>query len=73
MIKVTKTQGVLFILTMLLKNGFFTKSQIQSEIDISDLRFSRYMQEIRAFFANFYMGYDLVYSRKEDKYFLKNS
>ena len=68
--KVNKTQALMFILMMLMKNKSFSKSEIMNQIDISDLSFRRYMQELRAFLVNFNYGYELQYSKTEEKYFL---
>ena len=68
--KVNKTQALMFILMMLIKNKSFSKSEIMNQIEISDLTFRRYMQELRAFLANFSYGYELQYSKSEEKYIL---
>ena len=69
--KVNKTQAVLFILSVLLEKGSFTKDEIKEDIEISDLKFKRYMQELRAFIYNFNLPYEINYVRKEDIYILK--
>ena len=70
MIKVNKSQALLFIFHVLLEKKKITKEEIMSRIDIEDLTFRRYMQEIRAYLSNFYINKDLVYSRKDEAYYL---
>lgn len=69
--KVNKTQASLLILSLLLINGSMSKEQIKSLVDITDLSFKRYMQEVRAFLINFDMRFEIIYRRKEEKYYLK--
>ena len=71
--KVNKTQSLLFIFNMLLEKGFVEKNDIISLLEISDITFKRYMQELRAYIANFNKQYELVYSRSNQKYYLKNN
>lgn len=70
--KVNKTQAMLFIFNVLIKQGFISREDIISALLLSPLAFRRYMQELRAFFTNFNLPYELEYSRSEDRYFLKN-
>ena len=69
-VKVTKTQALMLILKTLFEQGFVTKENIMNMIDVSDLTFRKYMQEVRAFFLNFNIPYELKYSRSEQKYYL---
>ena len=69
---VNKTQAVMYILMILLRKGEIRKDEIMSVIDLSDLSFRRYLQEIRAFFINFDLPYELRYSREDDSYKLYN-
>ena len=67
--KVNKTQALLYIFALLLKRKSIAKKEVMSELEISDLTFRRYMQEMRAFLANFSMPYELVYDRVSDEYY----
>ena len=69
--KVNKTQGVLFIFNMLIEQGSISKREVISTLEISDITFKRYMQELRAYIDNFNKGYKLTYIRSEDQYYLK--
>ena len=71
--KVNKSQALLFMMCILLNNGSFKKEEILEIVEISDLQFKRYMQEIRAFIANFDMPYEINYSRSSGTYILKAS
>ncbi len=68
--KVNKTQALLYMYVTLMKKGHLIKSEIQSELMINNLTFARYIQELRAFFYNFYLDYDIEYNKKDDTYFL---
>ena len=69
--KVNKSQSVLFILFLLLRDGFVEKQTVINEIEISDLDFYRYMQEIRAFFVNFNIGIEIEFQRKDGRYHIR--
>ena len=53
---------------MLLEQGYVTKEEVMDQIDIADITFRKYMQEVRAFFLNFNIPYELKYLRSEQKY-----
>lgn len=68
--KVNKTQGVLFIYTILLEKKSFTKEEIISCLEINELTFYRYIQELRAFLCNFNYAQELIYKKSDCKYYL---
>ncbi len=68
--KANKTQSVLFIYTVLLEKKEMTKKEIMNYLDINELTFYRYIQELRAFLCNFNYAKELIYERNEDKYYL---
>lgn len=70
--KVVKSQGLLYIFEMLKENGSISKYEIMNDLDISELSFWRYIQEIKAFIYNFNMNFDLVFDRKDEVYRLIN-
>ena len=69
--RVNKAQGLLYIFDTLLEKGHLEKEDIINQIEISDLTFKRYMQELRAYIYNFNKHYEIVYSRSLQKYILK--
>ena len=68
--KVNKTQALLYIITVLYEKGHFRRIEILQEVEISDLTFRRYMQELRAFFSNFMIDKNIRYNREDDTYYL---
>lgn len=66
--KASKTQIVLIMLDFLLCKGEFTKEEVINKVTISDLRFKRYVQELRAYLYNFRNQEDIVYDRRAKKY-----
>lgn len=68
--KVNKSQATMLILKMLLDNGYIVKDEIMALLEINDLSFSRYIQEIKAFFYNFDIGLEVEYLRSENRYVL---
>ena len=68
--KAGKTQSVMYIFMNLLKHGSINKTDITEELEISDLTFRRYLQELRAFLVNFNFGYEIKYNKTDDVYFL---
>lgn len=70
--KVNKTQALMYLLNVLITNKQISKEYIKNKLEISDLTFRRYMQEIRAYLANFELPYELKYSKSEEAYYLKD-
>lgn len=68
--KVNKTQALLFMYELLLTKGSFTKEEVINEIEINNLTFLRYIQELRAYLFNFSNESELLYSIKDKKYLL---
>lgn len=68
--KVNKTQALLYIYSLLIEEKKIVKSNIMSKLEISDLTFVRYIQELRAYFYNFFTGYEIIYVKKDDMYVL---
>lgn len=68
--KVNKTQALMYLLSVLLTNKQISKECIKNKLEISDLTFRRYMQEIRAYLINFELPYELKYIKGEDIYSL---
>ncbi len=71
--RVVKSQGLLYIFENLKNEGFIRKEDVLSELNINDLSFWRYIQEIKAFIYNFNLPYELKYDRKNAVYRLKNT
>lgn len=68
--KVMKGQGLLYIFNMLKNRGYVKKEDIINDLEISELSFWRYIQEIKAFIYNFNLPYELIYDRKNERYYL---
>lgn len=68
--KVNKTQALMYLLSVLITNKQISKEYIKNKLEISDLTFRRYMQEIRAYLINFELSYELKYLKGEDIYSL---
>lgn len=68
--KVMKGQGLLYIFDMLKNRGYVKKEDIINDLEISELSFWRYIQEIKAFIYNFNLPYELTYDRKNERYYL---
>ncbi|MCR4879487.1 MAG: hypothetical protein K5906_00820 [Bacilli bacterium] len=66
--RVVKSQGLLYIFEILKNEGLIRKEDILSELNINDLSFWRYIQEIKAFIYNFNLPYELKYDRKSAVY-----
>ena len=68
--KVMKGQGLLYIFNMLKNRGYVKKEDIINDLEISELSFWRYIQEIKAFIYNFNLPYELIYDRKNERFYL---
>ena len=71
--KVNKSQALLFIFSVLKEKKCISKTYVQEHLDIPDLTFRRYVQEIKAFFYNFNINLTIKYSRSEEMYYLVES
>ena len=69
--KVNKAQALMYLLSVLITNKQISKEDIKNKLEISDLTFRRYMQEIRAYLINFELPYELKYLKSEEVYYLK--
>ena len=69
--KVNKAQALMYLLSLLITNKQISKEDIKNKLEISDLTFRRYMQEIRAYLINFELPYELKYLKSEEIYYLK--
>lgn len=68
--KVNKSQGLVYIFYMLLTNKQISKNDVLNELNITELSFWRYIQEIKAFICNFNIPLDVVYDRSNNIYCL---
>lgn len=66
--KVCKSQGVLYIFDMLIRKRTLIKSDVMNELEITELTFWRYIQEIKAFMYNFNLPFELIYDRANETY-----
>ncbi len=66
--KVKKAQALLYMLSLLCENNCFSKTEVMEELEINEQQFKRYMQELRAFLANFNYQYEIKFARNEGKY-----
>ena len=69
---VSKVQAIIYIFKLLLEQGFIKKKDIQETIEIEDVTFRRYIQDLRAYLVNFNEPFELKYDKSEDKYILKS-
>lgn len=67
----SKTFCLLYIYSKLKEKRVIYKRDILDELLINDLRFKRYINEIREYLDKTNSPYVIVYERKEDRYLLK--
>lgn len=67
----SKTLCLLYIYSKLKEKRVIYKRDILDELLINDLRFKRYINEIREYLDKTNSPYVIVYERKEDRYLLK--
>ena len=66
----TENYSMDFLFNMLKNRGYVKKEDIINDLEISELSFWRYIQEIKAFIYNFNLPYELIYDRKNERYYL---
>lgn len=69
--KVVKSQVVLFMHEQLLLKNELDPEYVKRKFELETKTFLRYIQEIRAYYANMYKTKIIIYSKKDKKYFLK--
>lgn len=67
----SKTFCLLYIYSKFKEKRVIYKRDILDELLINDLRFKRYIGEIREYLAKTNSPYIIVYERKEDRYLFK--
>ena len=70
--KMKKTQILLYCLETLLTSNRIAKEDLTDMARFSKSTFTRYIQELRAYFADFHPGTELLYDKKEGVYVLTN-
>lgn len=71
--KSKKAQSVLYMFDMLKSRGYIKKEEVMDELEITELSFWRYLQEIEAFISNFNLPYELSYDRKKMIYVMRET
>lgn len=69
---IEKTQAVLFMYDLFLRDGRLIKDDFLSKVHVSDITFKRYVSELRCYFTNFSLPYDIRYSKKDGIYYLEH-
>ena len=69
--KVNKSQAMIYVFKMLYEDERIIRKDIMNDLEINELTFRRYIQEIRSYLVNFDEPYELVYNKYEDTYFLR--
>ena len=70
--KYRKSLALLFIYGLLCSQKSVTKEEIMNKLDISEIAFWRYLQDIRAFLMEFDPGKELIYQKRDQTYRLVN-
>ncbi len=68
--KVVKSQVILFMYEKLLLEKELSSAEVKEKFELEDKTFYRYIQEIRAYFSNFYKNEVIRYSKSKGKYYL---
>lgn len=66
--KLVKTQICLYIFEQLMLYGFIDIALIKNKFNVNDKTFSRYINEIKKYFSEFYPNKKLVYIRSSRQY-----
>jgi hypothetical protein len=66
--RVNKPQGVLYLFETFLLQGSLSKKKALEELEVSDLTFRRYLNELRCYFANFDRNEEILYDKKANLY-----
>lgn len=69
--KLKKVQVLLFIHEKLLTEKEVNPAQIKEMFELEDKTFYRYIQELKAYFANMFKTEKIVYCKSKKMYYLK--
>lgn len=72
MAEMDKITRILMIYSKLLEGGKIYKRSFCADAGINRRTFDRDIEDIRIFFSEAYMGYELVYDRNDESYHLEN-
>lgn len=72
MAEMDKVTRILMIYSKLLEGGKIYKRSFCADTGINRRTFDRDIEDIRIFFSEAYMGYELVYDRNDESYHLEN-
>ena len=71
--KYRKTIALLYVYDLLLLEKKIAKEDVMRKLELSEISFWRYIQDIRAFLAEFDPGKELIYHKGEGTYELINA
>lgn len=71
--KVVKSQVVLFMHEKLLLEGELNAREVKEKFELDDKKYYRYIQEIKSYYANMFKKDEIIYKRKDNKYYLKKN
>ncbi len=66
----TKCEAVVLMYTKLVLCGTFSKKEVQEHTKVHDLTFLRYIQDLKKYIKKYLPNRELVYSRKDNCYYL---
>lgn len=69
---VTKSQSLMYMYEKFLKCGKLTRLDTENILEINDLTFHRYIQEIKAYLVNFNIAKEIKFSKRNQEYYLIN-
>lgn len=69
--RLSKSQALLYLFTKFQHAKQVKKAEEIQRLELSDITFKRYVAEIRRYYETFCPTHSLVYSRRENCYFLK--
>src|SRR5699024_8381904 len=72
MASIDKVTRILMMYSRLLEGGKIYKKTFCTDMEINRRTFDRDIEDIRLFLSEAYVGYDLVYDRKDESYYLNN-
>ena len=66
----TKSEAIILMYTKLITRNSFSKNEIKALVNVHDLTFLRYVQDLKKYVKRYVPNKALVYSRRNDCYYL---
>jgi hypothetical protein len=66
--RVNKSQAIMYLFEAFLADGYIKKKTVMEELEVTEMTFRNYINEMKCFFSNFNRNEEIFYDKKADLY-----